>query len=443
MFRNLVKKVGAALVAAATTEPPPRGPTANPAAVERQRKQFDRRTEDLIASRPDPSAPVVAGAVQLLGMWDIQAELGEVWHEVAANAYGATERVLRKHLKGADVYTRKDEENYILCFATLDRVQAERKTKAIVEEIKEVLLREVPEAGQLRVGHRITEVDPGRALNGGSLLETIAASIESVKQEAEDVFERQKRLLLEEASVVFAPVWSPSGQSVVLYRCVLDDWTSRTTLQNLSMFSEPEDLQRAISDLDYLLLGRAIQTLHRVLQSNGKTVLLVPVHFQTLAQRARRDEYLQLCQKMPRPYGKFLFFEVYGVPSQTPASRILQIIRPLQPHGNALIVSIGATEERVLFELGTSGIYGVTLSLDELSGGASLLPKYATAASAVGLRTFAHGARTIGLARAAVDAGFDYLDGEAIATKVEAPKGAYRWNPLETLDRTPPLHVVR
>jgi hypothetical protein len=349
--------------------------------------------------------------------------------------------VLRKHLKGADVYTRKDEEIYILCFATLDKYQAERKTKAIVEEIKAVLLREVPEAGRLRVGHRMTEVKPAQALrSGSSLLDTITASLDAVKREADEILERQRRILLEEASVVFSPVWNPSGQSVVLFRCLLDDWTSRTTLQNLEKLSEPETLQRAIADLDCLILGRAIQTLHGILQSNGKTVLLVPVNFQTLVQRTSRDEYLSLCHKMPKAYGKFLFFEIYGVPSQTPASRILQIAKTVQPFSNALVLSVPVTAERVLFELGTSGVYGVAVSLEELAGGgASLLAKYAASANAAGLRTFAHGARTIGLAKSTVDAGFDYLDGDAIAIKVEHPKGAYRWNPLEMPERVTPL----
>lgn len=435
MFRHLLKKVGSALVAAATAE----APAGSAAALKQQREQFDRRTEDLIAGRPDPDAPIAAGAVQLLGMSDIRSELGSAWDEVAAKAYGVTERVLHKHLTGADVYTRKGDENYILCFATLDKVQAERKTKAIVEEIKGILLREVPEAGQLRIGHRMTEMDPSHALKGGgSLLETIAASLESVKQEAEDVYERQRRLLLEEASVVFSPVWNPARRSIVLYRCLLDDWTSRNTLQNLATFSEPEVLQQAISDLDFLILGRAIHTLHSVLQSNSKTVLLVPVHFQTLAQKARREEYLSLCQKMPKPYSRFLLFETYGVPSQAPTSRVLQVVKALQPFGNGLVVSVPLTEDRALFELGTSGIYGVTAALPEIAGnGSGPLAKFVTAATAAGLRTFANGARSIGVAKAAVEAGFDYIDGEAIASKAETPKPAYRWNPLEMQERTP------
>jgi hypothetical protein len=433
MLREFIRQIGTALVAVAAVEAV--SPAAAAGTGAERRRQFDQQAEEMLAARPDPDAPLAAGAVQLLGLWDIRNELGEAWAEVAANAYGVIERVLRQHLTGADVFTRKGEDSYILCFATLDKNQAERKTKQIVEEVKTILLRDVPEARRLRVGHQMTEV-PAAALKGGSLLDTIAASLESVKQEAEEVFDRQRRLLMEEASVVFGPVWSRSRQSIVLHRCVLDDWTSRTTLQNLEKFSEPESLQKAISDLDYLILGRAIQTLHGILQSNGTAVLLVPVHYQTLAHKASRDEYLTLCNKMPKPYVKFIFFEVYGIPSQAPASRVLQIVKAVQPHGNAVVVSFPIAAERNLFDLGSSGVYGVALALDELGGsGPGPLAKYAAAANAAGLRTFAHGARTIGHAKASIEAGFDYVDGDAIAVKVPAPRGPYRWNPLEPQER--------
>src|SRR3546814_2394012 len=56
-------------------------------------------------------------------------------------------------------------------------------------------------------------------------------------------------------------------------------------------------------------------------------------------------EYLSLCQKMPKPYSKFLLFETYGVPSQAPTSRVLQVVKALQPFGNGLVVSVPLTEE--------------------------------------------------------------------------------------------------
>lgn len=416
-----------ALVAAGARPAPDSG------AVTQPPETFDRRAQALVAGRPHPNAPLAAGAVQLLGMWDIRAELGAAWEAVAAEAYRVTERVIRSHLTDADLYERKDEETYILCFSALDLEQAEQKTRTIVAEVKAVLLRDVPQASKLRLGYQVMKLDPENVLkSSGSLLEAVAASLDAVKQEAAEVFERQRRMLIKDATVVFSPCWNPARQSVVLYRCLLDDWTSQTTLQNLKTLSDAESLQQAIADLDYLILGRAIQTLHSILQSDGKAVLLVPVHFQTLSERARREEYLSLCRRMPKPYGKFVILEIYGVPSQAPTSRILEVVNAVRPYCNTLVVSVPVTEDRSLHELGLMGIYGVAAALEELPEGSfGALAKYAAAAKAAKLRSFMHGARTIGLAKMAVEAGFDYIDGETIAPKTDMPKGAYRCNPLE------------
>lgn len=392
-----------------------------------EKDKFDRRAAELVASRSDAEGPLAASAVQLLGMEDIRAELGTSWDEVAAKAYEVSERVIRDRLGPSDIFARRDEETYILCFGGLDRDEAERRTRNIVADIKTALLRDVPQAGSLRVGHRVTEIAPRTALSSGaSLLDAIAASLDNVNREVEDAVQRQRSMLLERASAVFCPVWATARQTVALHRCRLDDWTSKSTLQNLQAMTDPESLQQSIADLDYLLMGRAIEMLHSIMQANGQAILLVPVHYQTLALRTHRAEFLTLCQRVPVPYRRYLLFEIYGVPSQAPNTRLLQLAKTLQPFCHGTILSLPPTALHRLFEIGASGIYGVAASSEDLNGSESAtLTKYVAAAKAGGLRTFLHGARTIGLAKKAIDAGFDYIDGEAVAPKASRPRTAY------------------
>jgi hypothetical protein len=434
MIRRLVRKIGIALLALgndgkrAVRDIEPGLPDLQEE-VRRslEREEFDRRAEQLVAGRSDPEAPLAASAVQLLGMQDIRAELGEAWDEVAAKAYAVSDEVIRRNLGPSDIFARRDEETYILCFAGLGRGEAEHRTRDIVAEIKAALLREVPQARGLRVDHRGTDFSPHLALSAGSsLLDAIAASLDNVSREVEDTVQRQRRMLLDRASAVFCPVWATTRQTVALHRCRLDDWTSKSTLQNLQALTDPDSLQQAIADLDFLLLGRAIEMLHSVMQANGKTILLVPVHYQTLAQRAHREEFLSLCQRVPSAYRRYLLFEIYGVPAQAPNTRLLQLAKILQPFCHGAIVSLPPSALHRLFEIGTSGIYGIAATQEDIgSVAAGVMAKYVAAAKAGGLRTFLHGARTIGMVKKALDAGFDYVDGEAVAPKTAHPRAAY------------------
>jgi hypothetical protein len=162
-----MRKIGKALLAASAAEqeniaaaPISRPSKAAPAV---QRAQFNDRAQKLFAARPDSMAPVTASAVQLIGMRHIQADLGDAWPLIATKAYDVTERVIRQKLTDDDFYTRQDDENYVLCFARLNKREAAQMTQAIVDEITIELLREVPEASKLQVGHHVTEVTSAEA----------------------------------------------------------------------------------------------------------------------------------------------------------------------------------------------------------------------------------------------------------------------------------------
>jgi len=58
--------------------------------------------------------------------------------------------------------------------------------------------------------------------------------------------------------------------------------------------------------------------------------------------------------------------------------------------------------------------------------------KQVTTAKAARLYVFAHGANTLGVAKTAIAAGADFLDGETIAARREAPRSAFRLSPFPT-----------
>ena len=395
MIRTVLEKIVSVLAAREAERPVTRqGYASAPGTAQGGQEQFDRRVRAIAAGRPNPAAPIAAGAVQLIGMGQVAAELGPAWEGVAEKARSIAERAIRQHLTDVDVYTRGDDDTYIVFFAELHKVQAELKTRAIVDKIKDDLLREVPEAEALSIEFRVADVDAAAALDpDASVLDTVMATLDAVKQEAEHIYERQRRELLVMASVEYCPIWQPASQSVVLYNCALDKVTSNSTLENFKLMSEGDKLQSAVADLDYFIMGRAVATLHTALQRNARTALLIPIHFRTLNDKKRREEYLSLCEKIPKAYAKFVVFEIDEIPEGTPISRVVEVGSTIRSYVNALVLSIPLERDQTLFDAATRGIYGVALDMRghrHSTISLSQLSKYAAAAKSAALRSFVH-----------------------------------------------------
>ena len=430
MFRNILGKLGNKLLMLATIGTEQAESKSDQATALRG---FDPAAAKWAAARRDPSAAVTASSVEIIGLAEIEKELGPGWTIASEKAREIAERTIKKRLVPGDVYTRRDNGTYVICFADLNKREAAQITKAIVDEIRALLSREASAPKSLSIAHHVAELDAATFLDSsGSVLDAVAKSLDAVRQEAEEAYERQRRMLLEDASAIFCPTWSPARRYVILHRCLLDDWTSRFTLQTLSAVAEAGALQEAVADLDYLLLGKAIGTLHSILPSANKTILLVPVNFLTLGQRKSRDQYVALCQKIPAAYRKFLLLEIYGIPPQTTAGRMLATSQGIQTFFNAVIFSFQSTEVGILFELSANGVYGISITYDDLEEeNLGLLERYVAAAKAANLRSFVYGVKTTGQLKHAIEAGADYISGEAIAPKTEAPRAAYAWSPLD------------
>jgi hypothetical protein len=152
----------------------------------------------------------------------------------------------------------------MLCFGAGDRQRAEATTNAIYQEIKGRLHLEFPDAG-VRVGYAVAELDR-KALQTDDtrLLDSIAAELRRIGQEAEHAARAWRQHLLSHATISFGPVWDPHRQAVDLYRVLLDIETGQRALTRLKALSSTDDMNQVLFDLDCLMLGRATKALHEM-----------------------------------------------------------------------------------------------------------------------------------------------------------------------------------
>lgn len=429
MIKRALQKMGEVLISLGTRTRSADA-SASPKAGSRQRQHFEQRSRRLIEARKD-RAPVLAGAIQLIGLSEMKQALGAAWANVAQEAYGIAERIIPTHLAETDVCQKYDDETYIICFADLDKASSERKAKRIVDDIKAALLEAASEVRHLRVDHSVTELAWADVqYTDAPLIDVLADSLKKVREEVEAARRTWHDTLLRDASIVFSPVWNARNQTILMYRCLLDDLTGKTTLRRIATLSDPEEMHSTLADLDCIILSRAVAALHDLLQKEEKAMSLIPVNFATLNDKACRDSYLRLCKDMPAPYRQYILFEIHGITAGVPTTRVAELMQYLQPHCKAVVLEAPLNEGR-LGQLDGTGIFGISVQLHQPLDGeaATRLAKCVAAAHAHKLHTLAHGADTMGLARAAVKVGVDYIGGKAIAPPTDRLRSAHHWVP--------------
>ncbi|WP_162914731.1 hypothetical protein [Desertibaculum subflavum] len=428
MVRSALRSLGRFFLGLSSPPPAKHSP---PAAQATAAASFEGRTRQIARVAKDGSSKVLAASVQLIGMQDIRRSLGPRWPAVSSIAYAVAESAIRSHLSAQDIFQRQDDETFILCFAHSSPAEADRQTRAIVNEIRTELVKQAPDI-PLRVDHTVAELDWAPVVaSGGSLADSIAASLRKIRQEADEAARTWRRELLASATVHYNPVWKPDKRIVAIYRCLLDPETGRQTLRRFGALSGLDEARSLICDLDCLLIGRAIETLHRLISSGGTAQLIIPVNLNALADRAGREAYLGLCRTIPEAYRPYVLFELHGVTAATPTSRLIEIGLALKPHAHGLLIEVPPVVSR-LHEAAAISVYGVTVSAKALNGPdiGNRLQRFAAAARAMRIKIFAHDVDTLGTCEAAIGAQLDYMGGAAIAPSLLVPKSAHFWNPV-------------
>lgn len=389
--------------------------------------------------RTTRSPTVMAGSIQLLGMAEIKQRLGARWSDVADIACRIAEQTIQRHISVEDAYQRHGGETFVLCFASPDKAHAEAKTRTIAEEIVTHLAQQKPRIA-LRVDHTVAELEWGDIDKGetGSIAELIARELREVREGAEAAARSWRNEMVRSAGIHVRPIWHPARRVVSIYRAMLKEQTGAHAMQRLAGVTTPEEVKSTLHELDCLIVGRSIKALHRLLHAGGMAQMLVPVNFNSLSDRTAREKYLALCRDIPPHYKRFLLFEVHGAATGTPVSRLVEIALALKPYCHGVLLELPARGGH-LQELASVGLLGLAVDAKSLphdaSQAATALTRLVSAATALNLKVFVHGADTVDILEVAQKAQADYVDGAAVARPMAEPKAAYHWTPHYQTDR--------
>ena len=153
------------------------------------------------------------------------------------------------------------------------------------------------------------------------------------------------------------------------------------------------------------------------------------MHYETLAFRAFRDRYIQGCRAFPESAQRNLAFHVLGLPDGLPQVRLVEVASQFRPWVLGFVCRL-KLENPEIERFAGSGLVGISTD----AGGTTtptpaqfeLMRAFADAARSAKLRSMFINARTVSLGGAAVRAGFDFVNGDAIVRMVSRPGRVYQ-----------------
>lgn len=412
-----------------------------------------------------PQARLRAGALHMIGLDPVQRRLGEHWPAAQEHVHQLVAALLREHLDERDVFYRLDPVSYFLLFAGLDREQAGDKAAALAEAIRSTLAASLPDADRLAVRAAVMEL-PVAALRDAGSMEEMAALLKDTVAETPDSPPTAELVpvpaspppraepepepepvpvpvpagtlwdasLPERCPIRFRPVWNQRNR---LFSAALVTVLNPDTGQPIQMEPgpHPASLWGIIEAFDRAALNAAVRGLKAMAVTGRRAVVVVPVHYETLAGSRSREALLEPARMLPAEVRRMLAFELDDVPVGTPRARLQEIVGMLRPCARSIMARI-PLDARRMTGYAEAGCFAVSTNLPGGGEAGALLPElsgFARRGSLLNLDVMLRNADSPAALAVALKAGFRYVSGSAAAELMETP------GPLDgTLPAPPP-----
>ncbi len=147
------------------------------------RDEFNQRAQKLLETFPDPK--LTAGKLQVLGLYGLRKHAAAEWDEISDEVQDLIATAMQRHLDPSDIYTRYDDETFVVLFCQRDMEEAEKKTLTIAKEaksfLKRYLAKTLPKQKAARdaidVRGEVAEIDCAISGSGGTIFDVIANSL--------------------------------------------------------------------------------------------------------------------------------------------------------------------------------------------------------------------------------------------------------------------------
>ena len=237
---------------------------------------------------------------------------------------------------------------------------------------------------------------------------------------------------LDSAEVVFRyqPLWHVPHQLINAYECRVGLKCGSRVLYGDALL--PPDAEPAVvGALDRLVLRKAVEDVHTLVEERRRNVVVVPVHHGTLTGGTVRREYLAVCNAIASDLRPYIVFEIVDPIIGFIASHIPPAVSLLRPFSRAVLLRLNLDHPRFEDFLNV-GLHSIGVDVaDSTLPETELIRKlelFRARADRFGLRCHVHGTKSVSLTTASVCAGFEYVAGDAVAGTIDRPGGVHSYD---------------
>ncbi|HEX2527187.1 MAG TPA: hypothetical protein VHL31_12940 [Geminicoccus sp.] len=366
------------------------------------------------------------GCLQILDLEQIRLRFGRRWMDVREKAFQLIEHALDKGLGEDDFYLLASETRlYLLCTGA-PRRDADLRARLIAAAITERLCGVIPGGVAVRV--KSLAVDMEVLLADVVNLHTLEERIEAAMQAADRAEKEAFAALRASLAPSWQPVLSPRRGMVGAYR--LDPVISGEGMPVCSLQHHHPGTVNGVFDaeMDGWAVETACSALPDTVARGRKALLVVPVHYETLASIALRDPFCLACRKLPKASARRLLFEVHDLPGGLVQARVRELMAYLRPFCVGILVRLDGAYTDHLAGTGIVGVSMVDPSPDDPSQ-AALAREFALSARLHGLRSYLFEAISPATCQRAARAGIDYLAGSGFMPSLHRPGPAILSHP--------------
>ncbi len=401
---------------------------------------------------------VLSGNIHLVGLQKIRAHVGDSeWRRISDRAQDIAQKTIQRYCGPDDVFTRYDDLSFLIIFSALTVEQAQLRCHEIADEIARRLLGEnfVAEASEVSTG--VFETDGSllfNVVNKKDLIQRLTAEnpfagpgaptnreapadatpADTLAEEELPGFsfaQYDKATALATIRIMYRPMWNLRHKAIANYFVTASG--ENIFKKRITDSALREEYSRILSpaEFDIFVARSALRDLSNGIAQGNRVLLCWPIHFETLASRANREAYINLCRDIPDPIRQLLIFELDGLPDGAPQSRLIDMRSALAPFCRNMIVRL-THDFRNFGQMAGIGLGGVGFSLSGHTASdearIQMMNDFVERAAQVGLRCYVHGLSNRAQVLSAIAAGFEWVDGEGVYRPSDLPGRMIRFN---------------
>ena len=285
---------------------------------------------------------VVAGRVQVIGLDEIKASLGDRWAPHAERIRKIAEATIRQRLSEEDVLEWTEDQGFLICFASLSEREAAFKARAIGREVREKILGTEELDAEIRVNCEVTAeaheivVTPAEVAQSGDVLDLVMGRLQQAAANARQSERQTMAQIVDSCRIVQTRVATSQGKDAPVALADFDE-AARAGVQALQRARPASD--ELAAEIDILRLARSAETLCQG-ALDAQPLLVVNVEFTTLESRRFLERYLQVCGSLTEGAKTHLAYNICNIPKGFLPTKVGKAANFVRPFGRLIMAEL-------------------------------------------------------------------------------------------------------